>query len=240
MPYADKSRRRRATLASEAGRFRQARHREQRGEDNNPLTDGLIPIHWLHTHAYCEYQIYLEKALGIETPPTLEMLAGAEKHAILDEEHEKKAEVELTVSEASTKAQLEAVSLVSRDISVRGTALYGRIDEVVFEPTRIIIIDDKPSAQPYFTNKVQVWGYCQAFAETYAPKVPLFGALRQEDTASIVWLEEFLEDHSRLVNVAVNRIRAILGGTENPQSAGNSRKCQPCRFKESCPACAKK
>lgn len=155
-----------------------------------------------------------------------------------DAEHEKKAEIELTVNEASQKAQLESVTMVSRDIPVRGTALYGRIDEVLFEPIRIIVVDDKPSAQPYFTNKIQVWGYCQAFQEAYQPNLPLFGALRQEDTGDIVWLEEFLEDHGMLVRMTVDRIRAILGGTENPQPAGNSRKCKPCRFKESCPVCA--
>jgi len=229
----------RATLASEASRFKQARHREQRGEVSDRLTDGLIPIHWLHTHAYCEYQLYLEQALGVEAPPTMEMLAGAAKHAVLDEAHEKQAELELTVNEASTKAQLEAISLVSRDISVRGAALFGRIDEVIFEPNRIIIIDDKPSAQPYFTNKIQVWGYCQAFKEKYGPTLPLFGALREEDTTNIVWLEQFLEDHVKVVKTAVDRIRAIISGTENPQPAGNTRKCRPCRFKESCPACAK-
>ncbi len=227
-------------MASEAGRFRQARQREQSSQVDDLLTDGLIPVHWLHTHAYCEYQIYLEKVQGLEAPPTPEMLAGAERHATLDEEHEKKAELDLTVNEAATKAQLEAVSLTSRDIFVKGTALYGRIDEVVFEPTRIVIIDDKPSAQPYFTNKVQVWGYCQAFQEMYQPNLPLFGALRQEDTGDIVWLEEFLEDHAMLVRMTVDRIRAILGRIENPQPAGNSRKCKPCRLRESCPACAKK
>ncbi len=225
-------------MASETGRFRQARQREQSGEVSDRLTDGLIPVHWLHTHAYCELQIYLEKVQGLEAPPTVKMLAGAEKHAILDEEHEKKAELDLTVNEASTKAQSEAISLISRDLYVKGTALYGRIDEVVFEPARIIIIDDKPSAQPYFTNKVQVWGYCQAFQEMYQPNLPLFGALRQEDTGDIVWLEEFLTDHTMLVRTTVDRIRAILGGIENPEPAGNSRKCKPCRFRESCPACA--
>ena len=73
----------------------------------------------------------------------------------------------------------------------------------------------------------------------YQPNLPLFGALRQEDTGDIVWLEEFLKDHAMLVRVTVNRIRAILGGIESPQPAGNSRKCKPCRFKESCPACEK-
>ncbi|MFC2022655.1 hypothetical protein ACFLTL_00615 [Chloroflexota bacterium] len=204
---------------------------------SDSLKNNLIPIHWLHTHAYCELQIYLEKVQGLEAPPTIEMLAGAAKHDILDKEHEKKAELDLTVKEASTKAQLEAVSLISRDISVKGNALYGRIDEVVFEPARIIIIDDKPSAQPYFTNIIQVWGYCQAFQEMYQPNLPIFGALRQEDTGDIVWLEEFLKDHAMLVSMTVDRIRAILSGIESPQPAGNSRKCKPCRFRGSCSAC---
>lgn len=114
------------------------------------------------------------------------MIAGTEKHNILDEEHEKKADLGLTIKEAFTKAQLEAISLISRGIFVKGTVLYDRIYEVVFKPSRIIIIDDKPSAQPYFSNRIQVWGYCQAFTQTYDPKVPLFGDLRQEDTGNIV------------------------------------------------------
>jgi predicted RecB family nuclease len=74
----------------------------------------------------------------------------------------------------------------------------------------------------------------------YEPTLPLFGALRQEDNGNIVWLEEFLEDHTKLVNITVDRIRTILGGIENPQPTANARKCQPCRFKETCPACAKR
>jgi CRISPR/Cas system-associated exonuclease Cas4 (RecB family) len=220
-------------MVLEPGRFRQANGPGQSGKYGGP-TDGLIPVHWLHTHAYCEYQLFLEKAVGIEAPPTQEMLAGSHQHSFLDAEHEKKAEVELTVSEAAAKAQLEAVTMISRDIVVRGTSLYGRIDEVLFEPTRIIIVDDKPAAQPYFTNKLQVWGYCQAFRETYAPAVPLFGALRQENSGDIVWLEEYGEDHDSLVKVTVNRIRTVLAGLESPQPAGNIRKCRPCRFKEAC------
>ncbi len=220
----------------EPGRFRQAMDKERTSKRLDHPADGLIPVHWLHTHAYCEFQLYLEKAVGVEAEPTIEMLAGAQQHAFLDAEHVKKAEVELTIDEAAAKAQLEVVTLVSRDVSVRGTALYGRIDEVVFEPARIIIIDDKPGAQPYFTNKIQVWGYCQAFKETYGPAVPLFGALRQEHSGSIVWLEQYLEDHDDLVTLTVDRIRAILSGSEKPQASGNSRKCQPCRFKQSCPA----
>ena len=225
-------------MVNQPGRFRQSRERERTNEIVGS-TDGLIQIHWLHTHAYCEFQLYLEKAVGVEAPPTKEMLAGACQHGFLDAEHEKKAEVELTVGEAAEKAQLEAVTMVSRYISVKGVSLYGRIDEVLFEPSRIIIVDDKPSAQPYFTNKIQVWGYCQAFRETYEPNVPLFGALRQENTGELVWLEEFIEDHDRVVRSAVDRIRALMAGNEIPQPVNNIRKCNPCRFKESCPAYTK-
>ena len=222
---------------SQPGRFRQSKNRELNITEFS--SDALIPVHWLHTHAYCEYQLYLEKAIGIEAPPTQEMLAGSSQHSLLDAEHEKKAEIELTVNEAAQKAQIEAVTMISRDIFVRGNSLYGRIDEVLFEPIRIIIVDDKPSLQPYFTNKLQVWGYCQAFKETYNPEVPLFAALRQEHSGDIIWLEEFLADHDVLVKITVDRIRAILTGTEKPQPSGNHRKCMPCRFRESCPACTK-
>ena len=197
-----------------------------------------IPVSWLHTHAYCEVQLFLEKALGIEAPPTPEMVAGSRQHAALDAAHEKSAETELTVEDAARKAQMEAVVMLSRDISVRGTSLYGRIDEVAFEPGRIVVIDDKPGAQPYFTNRIQVWGYCQAFKETYSPDLPLFGALRQEDGGHIVWMEQFLDDHSRLVDATVSRIRAVIAGVEKPEGSGNARKCRPCRFKTSCPSCA--
>lgn len=30
-----------------------------------------IPIHWLHSQAYCEYQIYLEYVKGMEAEPLL-------------------------------------------------------------------------------------------------------------------------------------------------------------------------
>ena len=202
-------------------------------EDQNTL----IPVSWLHTHAYCEYQLYLEKALGIKAPPTPEMLSGTHQHNFLDTEHEKKAEITLTIPEAVQKAQIEAVVMVSRDISVRGISLYGRIDEVAFEPNRIVIIDDKPSAQPYFSNRLQVWGYCQAFRETFSPNVPLFGALRQEDSGNIIWFEPFLDEYSSLVETTVSRIQAVLSGIEKPQPSGNNKKCKPCRFKGTCPVC---
>ncbi len=213
-------------------RFKRIQHKVEVAQNT------LIPVSWLHTYGYCEYQLYLEKALGVEAPPTPEMLTGTHRHNYLDDEHEKKAEIALTVPEAAQKAQFEAVVMVSRDISVRGKSLFGRIDEVAFEPNRIIIIDDKPTALPYFSNRLQVWGYCQAFYETYSPEVPLFGAIRQEDSGNIAWFEPFKDEYANLVQSTVSRIQAILSGSEIPQPSGNSKKCKPCRFKRSCPVTA--
>ncbi len=216
-----------------------SRFRHNAGRDTPALESGLIPVSWLHTHAYCEYQLYLEKAMGVEAPPSPEMLAGTHQHNSLDAEHQKRAEIELTIPEAAQKAQIEAIILISRDIPVRGKSVYGRIDEVVFEPARILVIDDKPSAQPFFSNRLQVWGYCQAFLEAYSPSIPLFGALRQEDSGEVVWLERFSQEQGDLIEATARRIRAVLSGSEPPQTSGNARKCRPCRFKISCPVCVR-
>lgn len=215
------------------------RFRTVKGGGGRARPDGLIPVNWLNIHGYCEYLLFLEKAVGIEAPPTGEMLAGTSQHALLDAEHREKAEVALTIPEAVEKAQLEAVTMVSRDIPVRGSALYGRIDEIFFEPNRIIVIDDKPGAIPYYSSKMQVWGYCQAFRETYGPDLPLFGALRQEDQGKIVWLEEYRSDHDSLVTATINRIKAVLEGREAAEPIGNIRKCRACRMREKCPVVTK-
>ena len=50
----------------------------------NDLID-KIPIHWLHTQTYCEYQIYLEKVKGIKAEITEQMKKGKEKHKELED-----------------------------------------------------------------------------------------------------------------------------------------------------------
>lgn len=198
------------------------------------LTDNHVPIHLLHTQAYCEYQIYLEHVKGVEVEPTVEMQKGIEKHDSLDEEHRKKAEVKLTFDQALIKSATEGVALKSRDVYVQGSATYGRIDEIIIEPSRIIIVDDKPTPVPYLTNKVQVWGYCHTFKEVYKSDLPLFGALRHEDTGEITWLEQFLEEHDARVIDGINRTQAILTGKTKGEPTSNKRKCTSCRLRVHC------
>ncbi len=196
----------------------------------------LFPVSWLQMHGYCEYLLFMVKVGGIETPPTDEMLSGARQHARLDTEHAQQADLHLTLPEAARKSRTESLVLISRDVPVRGKTLFGRIDEIIFEPGRIIIIDDKPGAKPYFSNKIQVWGYCQAFHQAYAPELPLFGSLREETGGKIVWLEQYTPAQDALVNETVARIKNVLEGLVPPEPIGNIRKCRSCRIKDSCPA----
>ncbi|MFC1904520.1 hypothetical protein ACFLXT_01965 [Chloroflexota bacterium] len=197
-------------------------------------TANHVPIHLLHTQAYCERQIYLEHVKGIEAPPSVEMIRGSEKHDALEEAHIEKAEIELSIGDAFVKSEKEGIILISREVFVLGSATYGRIDEIIIEPARLIIIDDKPNAIPYFTNQVQVWGYCHTFKEMYQPEIPIFGALRHEDTGEITWLDQFQEEHTLRVIDGIRRIQAIFSGESKGEPTSNVRKCNSCRLRQSC------
>lgn len=94
-----------------------------------------IPIHWLHSQAYCEYQIYLEHVKRIEVEPTPEMNEVKEVHTIL-EDHKKKAKFKLSINDALRKSQKEKITLIGREIPVTANYLYGLIDEVHFMQIR--------------------------------------------------------------------------------------------------------
>jgi len=203
-------------------------------QPRNQKLEGKIPIHWLYKFAYCEYQLYLEKVKGIKPPPTAELQKGEEVHDALYEEHQKGVELELTLREAMERSIRERECFKTRELFVKGRDLYGWIDEVVFTPYRILIIDDKPANFPYFANKLQVWGYCLAFKELQRPRLPLFGLLEQERTGEIVWIKEFLKEDEEIVAQSVSRILAILSGKEKAKLAENIRKCEHCRLRAFC------
>ena len=194
-----------------------------------------IPIHWLHSQAYCEYQIQLEKVEGIEPEVSEAVQQGIAAHAALEEAHMAEAELELTIADALTKAQSEGVALRAREVHVEGKSLIGCIDEVVFIPDRILIVDDKPGDIPYLGNKRQVWGYCLAFEEEFKPQLPLVAVLRNRDTGKEVWEEAFSDEHRRDVLIAVERIWGILSGKRAAEPTPNPNKCRPCRLRDHCP-----
>lgn len=62
---------------------------------------GRIPIHLLHTQAFCEYQLFLERVKRVQVERTLDMQIGDKIHAMLEEEHHKKAIVLLASKRVS-------------------------------------------------------------------------------------------------------------------------------------------
>ena len=193
-----------------------------------------IPIHWLHSQGYCEYQIYLEHVKGIKVAPTPEMNKGKEIHSLLEENHKKKAKLKLSTKDALEKSQKEKIILIGREVPVSGNYLYGLIDEVHFTPNRIVIIDDKPNNYPYMTNKKQVWGYCLAFEEQFRAKLPLVACIRHRDTKRIIWKEIFSDVHKNIVLESVERILGIINQDKKAEPTNKVNRCKSCRLKEVC------
>ena len=196
--------------------------------------ENKVPISLLHTQAFCEYQIYIEHVKRVETEPTPAMRLGRKIHRLLDNEHKKRADVELSVTDALEKSEEEKVTLISREVPVTSGFLYGVIDEIWLMPNQILVIDDKPNSYPFMTNKKQVWGYCLAFKEQFSPKRRLVACLRQRDTFRFVWREVFSQKHKGIVLNSVERILGIINGNRQPEPTGRARKCNSCRFKKDC------
>lgn len=193
-----------------------------------------IPISMLHTQAYCECQIYLQKVKGIEIAPNENMLKGAEKHDELEQEHLKKATLKLTKKEAMQKAIDEKITLIARETWVNGKYLFGKIDEIHYTPTKIIIIDDKPGDSVYISAKKQVWGYCTAFSEQFSPEQQLVSVVRNRDTGAMLWQEDFTEEQKDTTVETVNRIHRILLGKMEPVPTKFEKKCIACRYNSQC------
>ncbi len=193
-----------------------------------------IPISWLHSHDYCEYQIYLKNVKGLKIIPTANLVMGRNRHNVLEVEHKEMATEELSIDAALDKAKTEEIVLIGREIPVEGSKLKGRIDEVHFGPNQIIILDDKPNSYAWDSNKKQIWGYCLAFEEHYSPKLPLLACLRHRDSQRIVWQEIFTDQHRDIVLDAIARIFGVLRGERDPDHTDNIKKCLACNFYGRC------
>jgi CRISPR-associated exonuclease Cas4 len=195
-----------------------------------------IPISWLQSYAFCEYQIYLEHVREITPEVTPEIIQGLETHAILDEAHKAVAELELTVDDALAKARVEGIAISAREVYVKTGDLVGCIDEVVFLPDTVMIVDDKPGDIAWPGSKLQAWGYCLAFEEQYCPGMPVVAGIRNRDTGSEIWAQPFTQEHRDEVLKAISRIRQLLSGQATATAVRNPRKCRACRFRGECDA----
>ncbi|MEM2873847.1 MAG: PD-(D/E)XK nuclease family protein [Candidatus Nanoarchaeia archaeon] len=197
-----------------------------------------IPISWLHTQAYCEYQIFLEHVKGISVDRSIAMIVGAESHAKLDAEHAAKVEEIMSLEEVLVQSTERKVTFVAREVGVENLYLKGIIDEIRISPAEIIIIDDKPTKGKAWPADIrQVWGYCWAYSDQYKPDRTLYGAVRDRETQEFVWQEPFTENAKKDVKEATFRIIDILKGVRAAVPTRKPQKCKPCRFRKVCDKC---
>ena len=193
-----------------------------------------IPATWLNSYAYCEYQIYLEHCRGATPEPKGETEEGKAAQASLEEAYKVAAKHELSVDDAMVKAGEEGIVVSAREVSVEGIDLEGCIDEIVFMPDRILVIDDKPGNMAWPGSRMQAWGYCLAFEEQYNPSLPIMAGIRNNETGYEVRAQPFAQGHREEVQRAIFRIRQLIDGEAIPMGTRNRRKCKACRFATSC------
>ena len=193
-----------------------------------------IPASWLTSFAYCEYQVYLEHCRGAVPRPKPETPETEAARASLDAVYEVAAKLELGVDDAMAKARDEGIAVSARGVSVEGAEVEGCIDEVVFMPDRVLVIDDRPGDMAWPGSRMQAWGYCVAFEEQYRPALPIMAGIRSQETGFEVWAQPFTAAHREEVRGAVSRIRQLIDGEAVPVATRNRRKCQACRLAPSC------
>lgn len=193
-----------------------------------------IPASWLSSLACCEYQVYLEHSRGAKPVPKPETEEGKAAQASLEEPYRAGAKLELSVDDAMAKAGAEGIAVSARNVYVEGTDLEGCIDEIVFMPDRILVIDDHPGNMAWPGSRMQAWAYCTAFEEQYDPALPIMAGVRCKETGYEVWAQLFVQGHREEVQSAVSRIRQIIDGEATPVGTRNRRKCRECRLAASC------
>jgi len=211
---------------------------------------GKIWISDIHNQGFCEYEIHLRYVLELPDPGGKALVDGRAAHEVLDISNQLAAQVNAlqrieaglvvpsTVEEIVDVARNEGESFAVRDVSIEGTRIKGRIDQVDFTPEKVFIIDDKPPSRdgkPYINEIHQVQGYCLAFSEQY-PEIglPLVAVIRNEHTGDDMWSKLFTQGDVLKVNECVNRIIGIMEGTWIPEPTTNKNKCANCRWHPVC------
>jgi len=193
-----------------------------------------IPARWLRSFAYCEYQVYLEHCRGARPLPEAETAQSRAARISLDRVYDQAAKLEMDVDQAMARAGEEGVVVSAREVAVEGLDVKGCIDEIVFMPDRVLVVDDRPGDMAWPGSRMQAWGYCLAFEEQYHPLQLVMAGIRSQETGFEIWAHTFTPAHREEVHRAVSRIRQLVDGEAIPVGTRNRRKCQACRLSPAC------
>ena len=199
----------------------------------------FLHISWLYVQDYCEYQLYLDQAKGIEVYDTPAMVEGSAEHQRLEDEFLAKAEAEYTFEEAVEESKRTPISSRELYVEDRSLGIRGYIDELVLNPYWFTVIDDKPvgkTGKVYPSSKHQVYGYCMALKSMLGPdeQRTITAAVRARGSDRIVWSEAFYTKAERKVQRLIKRVHGLIDGDIPFKSATLAYKCRPCRFFDVC------
>lgn len=202
------------------------------------LEKALIPINWLHQHAFCEYQFFLEKIRKIKIKPSFGMLAGISSHQKLFQEFvEQATEIEGTMEEHIQKLlRKEVAPFLVREFAIKSETfgIKGRIDEITLFPDKAIIIDFKPKTVAFEADKIQARAYALSFSDSFQWQKEIFSGIQSTTTGKIVLMEKFGEQAKQETIERIDRLKMQLDGKMDFLPTSNPRQCIACRFENLC------
>ncbi|MBU4124531.1 MAG: PD-(D/E)XK nuclease family protein, partial [Nanoarchaeota archaeon] len=142
---------------------------------------------------------------------------------------------EVTIEEALELAK-QGITTVARELHISSNTfrLNGIIDQIEIGPNGIIILDDKPSDQPYFGSKVQLFMYAIAFKDHYKPDLDIHVKIRQSKTQKIVWEDTFNEKIHEEMMERLQRMNELALGKREFEPTQYEVKCRNCTYREMC------
>ena len=213
-------------------------------------TSSTVFVSDLGKQAFCEYELYLRDVRGITDPGSAAEDEGRLIHAALDSANaiensalaaQRRASgkpVPSSIEDVVSIVRAEQQPMSIRDVVVKGTRLYGRIDQVDFTPSAIRIIDDKPPSPngiPFIDDTRQVQGYCLAFGQQRpGTGLPLVAVIRDRNNGKELWSKPFTAGDALEIEEVIDRILGIRFGKRDAMPTRNPRKCARCSWNRHC------
>ena len=198
-----------------------------------------VHAHWLKTHCFCEYQLYMIERAGVADPGSRSIDRGNAAHGALDTRHNATATLVDSLESAILVARVTNKPFIIREAYVKSNRVSGVIDQLEYHLTKVVIVDDKirtRSGEPYDSDKLQVLAYCLAFSEQFdGLGLPIYAVIHDENTEQVLWEHEFDQSDKIEVNSIIDRILDVVNGVCQPIPNKNLNKCRGCRFNMLCP-----
>ena len=145
-----------------------------------------------------------------------------------------KDEASLEVARGSIMAPRKGKGeVVMREVYLSNDDLVGKVDEIRYLPSKIVITDDKSRGTVYAPHVLQVTTYGYLFEGSYHPKLPIHLALRQTG-GEVFWRGRYSERDKPFVEGYLGMAKSLLARERPPLVVGEGTKCSKCSLRGVC------